>query len=88
MAHFNKTIKVENLVQTANKVFASKTSTKEERATMFAFITDVLISGNAYRGFIYLTEDETPEGHFPGIRWSDDGKHHFGMTDSTRVRFV
>ena len=72
MASKRKTVKVYDLIQWINAGLANEHRTVGQRQTLCTVADHVLMSSGNYEGFSYLSEDEVPEGHLPGIR-----KAHF-----------
>jgi hypothetical protein len=93
-----KTVEVEVLKQTVNKILAtmagSAPSDARYRAGMMALLEDVLHNTGNYHGFQYLGLHEVPAGNKPGINMGPDGhvsnnyELRFADTDDTRVVYI
>jgi len=53
---------------------------------LISFVEQLLLETGNYHGFTYLTKDQVPELHLPGIIPKTDGNHEF--LDETRRSFV
>lgn len=84
-----KSLKIEEIKAAANAVFRdSPDASAEIRRNILAFVGDLLLKHECYRGFSYLTKDESKEGNSIGIIFNGkgDGKHEF--PDGSRVRLL
>lgn len=81
-----KTLEVQEIKDKANQVFrASGDEFKTGRASVKLFVEDILMQTGNYKGFRYLSKDET-EGRTFGIRFTHDNTPVF--EDQTRVCFL
>jgi hypothetical protein len=81
-----KTIEVVELVVKANQVFRdSGDEFKAGRAATKLFVEDILMKTGNYKGFRYLSKEETGGKSF-GIRFAHDNTPIF--PDQTRVAFL
>lgn len=84
-----KTFNVEKILQYANGFLSAPGGTKESRYGVICLIDTVLSEANRYRGFLYLSENETHAGDLPGIRLGTiDPAACFDHTDCTRRRYL
>lgn len=58
---------------------------KAEREGALQFAETLLMQAKQYKGFGYLTKDDIPEGHLPGIHSDKPVGEQFANTDHTRV---
>lgn len=80
-----KTIEIAAIRDKANKVFRdSGDEFKTGRASIKLFVDDILMQTGNYKGFRYLSAEETGGKSF-GIRFAHDGTPIF--PDQTRVAF-
>jgi hypothetical protein len=89
-----KTINVDSITATINDMIRLSTGTSDHRQGLLAAIETILHETGNYKGFRYLTQNEVPAGHLPGINISHiDGQHlenydaRFENTDRTRVAY-
>jgi hypothetical protein len=91
-----KTIDVETIKDWANeqlisdgymKDFAEVAVGRGYRHGVMNMIENVLMSTDNYKGFRYLSIDEVPAGHLPGIYRNHRDEPVFEDTDNTRVRY-
>jgi hypothetical protein len=82
-----KTVSVDYMKDTINKLLATSYCTPDTREGMISALTEILHSTGNYKGFRYLTESEVPFGLRPGINWVD-GEPNFTDTDQTRVCYT
>lgn len=87
-----KTISIASAVTEFNRIIAVSTCSPDIREGYMGAIEHILHSTNNYCGFRYLTIDEVPTGHLPGINTDDnrdfypDQPHkRFENTDPSRV---
>jgi hypothetical protein len=86
MARKVKTIAVDDVKARANQVFRdSGDEFKTGRAATKLFAEDILMKTGNYKGFRYLSAEETGGKSF-GIRFAHDGSPIF--PDQTRVAFL
>lgn len=79
MASTRKTLDREALVASANRALASDGTTEEQRSALSSFVAGVLLDGNAYKGFRYLSSEFAD-----GL----DGERHLREDyDRTRVAY-
>lgn len=64
-----KTVSVESVVDEINRMLRESTCSPEARFGMCQAVQTVLSMAGRYSGFRYLTADEVPAGHKPGINW-------------------
>jgi len=89
-----KRFNIDDFRHRANETLASSTGSADQRQGIMWAIEHVLLDTGNYRGFRYLTANEVPAGHVPGINISPiDGQHmedheaRFTNTDRTRVSY-
>ena len=89
-----KTFNVSDFIARTNERLSISTCVPEIRMGMMAAAEEVLHATGNYKGFRYLTVNEVPAGHKPGINISEiDGQHlevyeqRFLDTDNTRIRY-
>ena len=86
-----KTINVDELRDKTNEMLAKSTCSPDIRRGMISILEYVLHETGRYSGFRYLTEQEVPDMHLPGIRYDGDNilpfPERFDFTDSTRVSY-
>ena len=59
-----------------NAILESSTCSRDTRLGLCTALEYVLFETKSYKGFGYLTVNEVPEGHMPGVRISPiDGQH-------------
>jgi hypothetical protein len=75
---------IEAVVQTANRMLATSTVTREPREGIIALVESVLFASGTYRGFRYLDPHEVPDGCPPGIVW---GYNDQGERDNSRNKY-
>jgi hypothetical protein len=87
-----KTFEVETFLKQINEMLKLSKCDPEGRKTMQVILESVLMETGNYKGYRYLTANEVPAGHLPGINISPiDGQHledmvrRFEDTDSSRV---
>lgn len=86
-----KTVNVDQLLDKINEMLAVSTCGPDIRRGMINTMEFVLHETGNYRGFMYLMQDQVPEGHLPGIRY-ENGEilpypARFENTDDTRICF-
>lgn len=62
-----KTIAINTLVDDVNRMLRDSTCTADVRLGMCAVLENMLHETENYDGYQYLTADEVPRGHLPGI---------------------
>ena len=87
-----KTVRVEDLVDTANRLFKNSTCEPAVRQGVINFLEHFLHETGNYQGFRYLLQDEVPAGEKPGVNYLDGLPHpdyhqRFDDTDRTRVQY-
>lgn len=83
-----KTFSVSELTELVNNTLSVSWVKPEYREGMIATLERVLHDTGNYRGYRYLTSNEVPAGHQPGIRYDDaNDKHSFDDCDSTRRQY-
>lgn len=92
MARSKKTVSVLEFTVEINQILRNSTCSPEQRSGFIGALDLVLMKSGNYRGFRYLTANEVPAGHAPGINISPiDGQHlenmdsRFKDTDPSRV---
>lgn len=88
-----KTIEVETVVNYANAALSARGGTQEFRNGVITFAEILLFKSKAYKGFLYLGQDEVGKDDKPGIRYVKDengltGDADFTNTDPTRRKYV
>lgn len=88
-----KTIEVETLVKYCNGFLAAPGGTADSRYGVISVLEAALFKAQAYKGFLYLGQDEVRKEDKPGIRYIIDkngltGDSHFTDTDSTRRKYI
>ena len=81
----SKKINVGGLIRHVNHLNTMSICSPEMRSGWNALLEDVLYRTGNYAGFTYLTQDDVPTGHEPGIA-ELDGKKIF--PDETRKRYL
>jgi len=81
-----KTVRVVDLVTSANDMLRKSTGSAESRMSVCIFLENILHENGVYAGYNYLTADEIPAGHNPGILVESDGHREFdrALCDETR----
>ena len=93
-----KTINVEAIKDWANDQLLESERTMEGasmydeigrgyRQGVMTMLENVLMSTGNYKGFRYLSIDEVPRGHLPGIKRNYRDEPVFYESDDTRVRY-
>ncbi len=82
-----KTFNIEAFKSQINSSLANSTCTPDVREGMRFTLEHVLFETNTYNGYRYLTVDEIPEGHLPGINSGDTFEEKFKDTDRSRVYY-
>jgi len=69
-----KNIAIRDLIDLVNRKNRISFCSPETRAGWNSLLDEVLHNANVYRGFRYLSADEVPAGHLPGIveEWVSD----------------
>lgn len=86
-----KNVSVEAIKANVNRMIAESTCNAEGRMGMLKILESILHETGNYKGFCYLTVNEVPHGHLPGINLDQYGEHmedyekRFLNTDKTRV---
>ena len=82
-----KTIDLNVLKSEANKFFLhSNNDLVSDRKTLQIFVSNLLMSVDAYRGFNYLSKEQMPTDCYTfGIERSETGNHKF--PDDSRIFF-
>lgn len=84
-----KTIEIETLVDHANEQLKHTVMNSDFRQGICGFIERVLLENDRYAGFRYLTHEEVPKGHLPGIHVDRNGApFRAGQTDPTRRQYA
>ena len=83
-----KTVKIEALINRANHFFYhSGDAFRGERKGMQSLVESFLHDCNRYRGFGYLSAEQSKPGHSVGIIFdAEGGKHQY--PDDSRIRFI
>lgn len=90
MSKSRKTVKLETILDIANKAIKNSTGSAESRQFLESVLEDILFSAGAYKGFRYLDETEVPYDYKPGINSHPLGienltwEEKFNNTDETR----
>lgn len=93
MPYRRKTVNVADLVKETNRILRESTCSAEMRKGVMITMENILMDTKNYRGFRYLTPDEVPAGHLPGIntaehgQFEEDYEKRFANTDSSRVNY-
>jgi hypothetical protein len=96
-----KTYRVDDLRNVANSMLRHSTCSSEMRHGIITLLCEVLHSTGNYQGFRFLTKDEVPYGHMPGINSDDldpfpkalekldtpEHERNFKDTDTTRRQY-
>lgn len=87
MAQPRKTLKLIELINEVNERLAHSKTGPEGRYALCMLLEQFLFANNAYAGFQYLTEEQVPKGHKPGIKWTGQPGKSFPYhpDDSRRV---
>ncbi len=70
----NKTVKVADLLERANRMLAAPGSTREGRVAVSVFIESILHETRNYAGFRYLDMDMGADGQWT---WGDDTRREY-----------
>ena len=82
-----QTLQIARAVEIANGMLRNSVVPPEERKAIIVLIETVLHETTNYRGFRYLTADEVPLGHKPGIARQSDGVSNVYPDESRRAYF-
>lgn len=86
-----KTVKLDYLVDQANRMLRGTHGNSSHRTGVRAIIEMALMEADHYQGFRYLTKFDLPEGITPGVHYDDNGilpdDERFEGTDGTRVEY-
>lgn len=82
-----KTFKIEDLRSQINSSLKNSTCAPDVREGMRFALEHILFETNTYGGYRYLTADEVPEGHQPGVNPGETFDVKFKNTDRTRVYY-
>lgn len=88
-----KTIEIETLVKYCNGFLAAPGGTSDSRYGVICVIEAALYKAQAYKGFLYLGQEEVKETDKPGIRYIVDesgltGDVDWTDTDKTRRKYT
>ena len=83
-----KTVEIDKIKRMANEYFCnSGDQFRDARRFLQAFVESILHDADAYRGFNYLTKEQSKPGHTIGVVHDfETGKHTF--PDDSRVYFI
>jgi len=84
-----KTIHVDEITAMANELLAYDSHNKEFRQGVSVLIEAILHRTNNYRGYRFLTQNETFTDVLPGTREfnKETGRFNFENTDNTRIKY-
>lgn len=95
MLKARKTVNVQQVKENVNSFLMLSICSPDRRQGQIDVMTQILIDAGAYAGFNYLTVEQVPLGHLPGI--VIDGtledtpievRFHAVWSDSTRIKFL
>ena len=83
-----KTVNVEALTVTINRMLAVSTCSAEMRHGMINVLEGVLHDSGNYRGYRYLLLDEVPLEELPGLNQEVDANGNVGVCADYTARFA
>lgn len=83
-----KTINVRDLINKVNNLNSETTCKPDVRQGWCSLLESVLMDCEVYAGFGYLTQDQVPEGHLPGVVADKVNGDHTFPDESRRVYYI